>query len=278
MTTVSMQRPEDNEHTTMNLLEEIACNFVNARRHGESLRNYPGELPKNLDDGYQIQDIAIDKWHQNILGWKVGQIPVELRSRYESDRLCGPIFDVRLLASMDKAAGIQVFADGFAAVEAEFVAFVSEDAPPDKTSWGLNEAADIIDHVHIGLEVASSPLANINDVGPIAVVSDFGNNYGLIVGARIANWRSRDTDSLKSETFVGGESVGKGGAFNLDGGIVRSVQFVLENAARRGRPLKAGDAIATGQTTGIHEVVVGDSVEIDFGRNGTIECQVVGRR
>ncbi len=38
----------------------------------------------------------------------------------------------------------------------------------------------------IGIEIASSPLQNINDYGPAVVASDFGNNAGLLLGAEVA--------------------------------------------------------------------------------------------
>ena len=54
----------------------------------------------------------------------------------------------------------------------------------------LAEAADLIGAVHAGIEVASSPLGRINELGPIAVISDFGNNNGLVIGPEIAGWRT----------------------------------------------------------------------------------------
>jgi 2-keto-4-pentenoate hydratase len=124
--------------------------------------------------------------------------------------------------------------------------------------------------LRIGLEIASSPLANINDLGPTAVVSDFGNNLGLVVGPTINNWRSRSLDSMRCSAAIDRQVMGDGGAFNLTGGFVRSVQFLLELMARRGRPLREGDMIATGQTTGIHDIEVNQIGEVDFGDDGRL--------
>ncbi len=83
-----------------------------------------------------------------------------------------------------------VFAEGFAAGEAEFLLRIGAPPPAGKTSFTLEETADLIDAVHVGIEIASSPLGAINEIGPIAVVSDFGNNNGLVVGPEIADWRA----------------------------------------------------------------------------------------
>ena len=77
-----------------------------------------------------------------------------------------------------------VFDGGFAAVEAELVIRVGADAPADKTDWTIDEAHRFVGELCIGIEVASSPLATLNDLGPGAVISDFGNNWGIVVGRR----------------------------------------------------------------------------------------------
>jgi len=167
-----------------------------------------------------------------------------------------------------------VFEGGFAAIEAEFVAVIADDAPPEKRGWKLGEVGSIIADLRIGIEIASSPLRAINDLGPCVVISDFGNNAGLIVGPSIRDWRTRSLDSMRCETYVEGQSVGRGGAFSSSGGFLRSVQFALELGAARGRPLCAGQGVATGQTTGIHDVVAGQEGRVSFGEDGELRCRL----
>ena len=257
-------------------VQAIATRFVAARLSSIPLAAFPGEVPPDLETAYRCQDAAIDLWPDEIGGWKVGRIPPSLEDRFRSDRLAGPIFRPTIhKTDSGRQLEIPVFAGGFAAIEAEFVIVVDGDAPEDKLEWSREEADDLIRDLRIGLEMASSPLAVINDLGPAAIVSDFGNNAGLIVGPPIADWRSRTLESLSCEAFIEGRSVGKGGAFNLTGGPVRSMQFILELAARRGRPLRAGDVIATGQTTGIHDIEVGQAARIAFGDDGDIHCKAI---
>jgi 2-keto-4-pentenoate hydratase len=260
-------------------LRDIAARFVQARLDARSLGAYPGEVPADLATGYRCQDFAIDLWPDRIGGWKVGRIPVEIEYTFRSDRLAGPIFRKSIRHAMNgEALEMEVFADGFAAVEAEYVAIMKADAPKGKIEWSLAEAAAMIGDLRLGLEIASSPLSTINDLGPAAIVSDFGNNAGLIIGNSISNWQNRDLASMSCETFVEGRSVGTGGAFRLTGGPVRSVQFMLQLAAERGRPLQAGDVIATGQTTGIHDIAPGESALIVFTGDGEVRCRAVAAK
>ncbi len=130
--------------------------------------------------------------------------------------------------------------------------------------------------MHIGIETARaarSPL--INELGPTVVITDFGNNAGLILGPRVADWRARADTSLTCESFIEGKSVGKGAASDLPGGPVEALRFLLEHCARRGRPLNAGMLISTGAATGIHDIAAGERARVDFGTLGAIECVAV---
>jgi 2-keto-4-pentenoate hydratase len=259
-----------------NDLQDIAENLVRARLAAAPLDEYPGTAPGDLQTAYRIQDFAIDLWPDAVSGWKVGRIPPELEQQFGCDRLAGPIFRKVVYHQVDgKVPDMPVFGDGFAAVEAEFVAVIRRDAAAGKLVWSREEAESMIGELRIGLEVASSPLAAINDLGPAVTASDFGNNAGLIVGPAISNWQSRDPATLTSETFVDDQPTGTGGAFRLTGGVTRSVQFMLELAASRGRPLHAGDVIATGQTSGIHQVTPGQVARIDFGPHGELTCKLI---
>jgi 2-keto-4-pentenoate hydratase len=255
---------------------EIAKRFVAARRNALPLNDFPGEIPAGLQTAYVIQGAAIELWPDQIGGWKVGRIPVELENSFGIDRLAGPIFRgaIRFAAGAD-SLDMPVFDGGFAAIEAEYVAVIGRDAPSGKMSWTLEEAEGMIADLCIGLEVASSPLKTINELGPPVVVSDFGNNAGLIVGPSIDDWKNRAIDSMSCISFIDGSQVGEGGAFRLTGGFIRSVQFVLELNARRGMPLRSGDFVATGQTTGIHDIQTGQSGRLDFGGDGELNCAII---
>src|SRR6202023_4134351 len=122
--------------------------------------------------------------------------------------------------------------------------------PSDKVQWTPEEASRIAMALHIGIETAGSPLASINDLGSAVVVSDFGNNAGLLLGPAISDWRTRPFESLKTETFIEGKSVGRGGALSLSGGPFAALAFALSRCARGGLPMKSGLVVFWGGTAG----------------------------
>ncbi len=253
-----------------------ARRFVRARLDAQPLPQYPGDEPTTLDDAYACQAAAIESWPDALVGWKVGRIPDAWRPRFDEERLIGPIFR-RAVAEAEHGdfVEIPVFVGGFAAVEAEFTFNLAADAPPRRTTWTAAEAAAIAGDLHVGVEPASSPLATINELGPAVVVSDFGNNAGLIVGPVILDWRERAFESLTCETFIEERAVGKGSAMSIPGGPLAALAFALGRAARLGRPLKAGDFVTTGATTGIHDIRAGENARIVFHGVGEIHCRAV---
>ena len=254
-------------------LAAIAAGFVAARRQGSALDAFPGDIPGDLVTAYQVQDLAIANWPDTVVGWKVGYIAAERRDGSGDERLLGPIFSRQLWNATGSSTPIPVFVGGFAAVEAQYVLRLDADAPAGKLDWTPEETAQVPATLFIGVEIASSPLATINILGPRVVFSDFGNNNGLVVGPEIPGWRDIPEARLFAETFIDDEPVGTGGACRLPGGLLAAYAFALSRSAKRGRPLKAGELIATGNATGIHDIVAGQVGRVSFGEHG----QIVGR-
>ncbi|NBB16793.1 2-keto-4-pentenoate hydratase [Caulobacter sp. SLTY] len=253
---------------------DIARRFTDARRAADALPDFPGAIPADLAGAYAVQDAAIDRWNEAIVGWKVGRIAPPLQERLGSARVSGPVFARNLWrAEPGVEVPFPVFRGGFAAVEGEFVYRLGADALAGKTRWTAEEALDLADALFVGVETAGSPLATINQLGPLVVASDFGNNWGLILGEAVADWREQAFADLTCTTAIEGAVVGTGTAADLPDGPAEALAWLLGHCAGRGHPLKAGALVTTGAVTGVHDIVAGQSAAIDFGRYGTILCR-----
>lgn len=243
--------------------QDIAQSFVKVRLSGGSIAKYPGNIPTTLEEAYAIQDSAIQLWPHKVGGWKVGGIGGKFSEQLNETKLAGPVFQNQIFHSDGSRLNIPVFADGFAAIEGEIVIIVKSDAPKSKLNWTMDEARNYVGAVHIGVEIASSPYPQINDLGPLVTISDFGNNNGLIIGPELGNWDGSDLADWDVETIINNTSMGT--ATPPDPLI--SFRFLLENTARRGMPLKKGMAITTGAITGVHQAFSGQS--------STVKCKSV---
>ena len=263
-------QPDDNSDN----IARIARSFVDARRAGTTLADYPGDMPRGLADAYAVQDEAIRLSPAPIAGWKVGRINPPLGG---TDRLAGPIFADHVFVADGADLAMPVFADGFAAAEAEFLLRVAAAPDPRKTSYTMAEAAALVDAVHIGIEIASSPFPGINDHGPTVTISDFGNNNGLIVGTAIQGWVDTDLNHWPVELWIDGERVGAATTATMLDGPFGAARFLFELMAQRGIALAAGQWISTGAVTGVHPVSPGNRVEARFDGRLSVECTIKAR-
>ncbi|MFG6413591.1 hypothetical protein ACG02S_06730 [Roseateles sp. DC23W] len=262
----------------MSATQAIAEAFTTARAAGRAIDAYPGTPPATLAEAYAIQAAAIARWPDAVKGWKVARVNPAFAAQFPEERLIGPAFAPNVHSVAAGAEAIcPVFEGGFAAVEAEVVIVVAEDQPAGKADWTADTVAPLVKSMHIGVEVASSPLATLNDIGPGAVISDFGNNWGVVVGAEIANWQSLET--IDVETFIDGQSVGVG-KVAIKPGPLGALAFTLNKRAEQGQTLKAGDVISTGMITGVHDIRIGQRSRHVFAGVGEVNVQItraVGR-
>lgn len=257
--------------------EQIARAFVDARRTGVALADYPGDMPGSLADGYRVQDAALALSSRAVAGWKVGKIDPPFDG---TNRLAGPIFADQIVIGEggDGAyADMPVFADGFAAAEAEFLLRLGTAPDPAKAQYSDAEARALVDAVHVGIEIASSPFPGINANGPAVTVSDFGNNNGLIVGAAVTDWRDDDIGAWPVALLVNDVEVGRARAATMLDGPFGAVRFLLEHMAARGIAMPAGTWVSTGAITGVHPVAVGDTVRAAFDDRLTLGCMITAR-
>lgn len=235
---------------------------------------FPGLIPPDMAAGYAIQDAAIGLWQDSIAGWKVGLVPPPEQGRLGTNRLSGPIFSRKVTRSGAVPTHLAAIVGGFAAIEVELVAAIGVDASPAKTHWTLEEAAAMVGNWHLGMEFAASPLPTINDLGATVVISDFGNNNGLIVGPRLDATLLSDPGQLHCQATIDGHEVGQATAAALPGGPLEAVRFLLGHLAERGHPLRAGQWVSTGAVTGVHRIFPGQSGSAELLGRGRIEVSI----
>ena len=199
------------------------------------------------------------------LAWVAGQH----RDQLDAERLSGPIFRAftdHIVPGDSKT--MSIFRGGFAAVEAEFVFRVARTIEPVEREYSDEELVHLVSGLHVGIEIASSPMADINRLGPCCVVSDFGNNAGLLVGPAIPNWHATDPGALRVKVSVDGEVVGEAASDAIEGGLLQALRFLVTTCARRGFSLVEGFYVSCGAVTGIHDVTPESKATVDFGPFG----------
>jgi len=251
--------------------DRIAHAFVGARQQARGLPTYPGERPTTLDDAYAIQDRAIAIDGRQIVGWKVGRINAPLDGTLGSNRLAGPIFADQVVGAGTEA--LPVIADGFAAAEAEYCVRIGRSSA-GLSGLTLDRALDLVDAVHVGVEIASSPYPGINADGPLVTISDYGNNFGLLIGREVPGWRDLSFLDWPVESRIDGAVVGRASARTMLDGPIGAVAFLVDCLAARGLSLEPGQWVSSGAVTGVHPIAPGQRFEADFGEM-QVACGIV---
>jgi 2-keto-4-pentenoate hydratase len=249
-----------------------ARRLVEARLGRRPLIGFPGLAPPDMAAGYACQEAGLALWPDETAGWKVGRIPQALQLELGADRVIGPVFQRNVWQAGARATPLPLIPDGFAAVEAEYVYRLGEDAPPHRIDWTPKDALQLVEEELVGVEFAGSPLADVNDLGPPVVAADFGNNAGLILGKPIPDWRARSDDWPPCEVRIDGVLAGRGSPSSLPGGPQAALAFLLGACAARGRPLKRGQLVTTGATSGIHDIRPGQEARVSFNGLDEIRC------
>jgi 2-keto-4-pentenoate hydratase len=256
----------------------VAAELVAARRAGRSLTGFPGVVPASMAEAYQIQELAMGRWLDSLVGWKIGYIPADRRTAGEPDRLVGPVWRQQCHLGEEHVFAVEVgiFVSGFAAVEAELVIRLGQDLPNHNGGWTAEEAAGFEQDLLVGVEVASSPIPEINSLGPTVIAADFGNNNGLVLGSVLADWPSGDP--VKLACYIDGQLMGEGTAENLPGGIHHGLATALNVLASRGQPVRAGMVFATGAITGIHPIRPEQLCRVDVRGGPSVELRTADAR
>ena len=256
---------------SLHAISDVSDNLVRARSMATPLSSFPGLLPRDTQTAYAIQTNSIVNWPDEVGGWKVGGITPAFREHFAAERLAGPIFKSQIVQISDgHDVTMTVFDRGFAAIEAEFIIKTAKPVGPKNFDTSNLHLEDLVASIHVGAEIASSPLAAINDIGPGAIISDFGNNAGLVIGPEISRWQERSSDPVDITVEVDGKTVGSI-TRSIGDDALAAFGFLVDLTLSRGLTMPAGTYVTCGALSGIHDVAPGVESNVVFWRAGRVQ-------
>lgn len=256
----------------------ISDALTSARKNATPLSEFPGVLPITAADAYAVQIRSIQNWPSRLTGFKVGGIAPAFRKQFGADWLAGAIFEDEVFEIGDgETARADVFDGGFAAYEAEWILIVDE---IDWSSLGpitLEEARDRVSALHMGMEIASSPMPMINDLGPGAIISDFGNNSSVWIGPPADLSILERFEDITVRTIIDDQTVGQRATSSGIEGPVGALAFLLDHlqSLRDAIDLPNRLIVSSGAVTGVHDSRIGTTGLIQFDGIGEFSLSMV---
>lgn len=266
---------------TTEQINELGQTLSSARKNVRITEGFPGSIPSTLKEAYAVQDVSIEASDQPIVGWKIGMVPPELREEMGTERIIGPVFaDVAIKLTEAQAIGeafeLPVFSGGFIAIEPELVIELNQDITPGSinTAEGVEH---LVKNVYAGIEIASSPVIDLNSYGPTAIAADIGNQYGVIMGTAIQDWKSAIT-TMETSTVINDEHINTAKTDCILNGPMAAFAFLIDCCAERGITLPAGSLCSSGAITGVHETLVNSTSTVTFGDVCTMNFTLVDNK
>lgn len=256
-------------------IQSISRALVKARQTLTPLAEFPGELPADLETAYAVQAESIKAWPSKVVGWKVGGVPPHLQDEFKATRMAGPVFSefVKTCAEGETVT-MGAFPDGFVAMEAEYIVVLKDISSLDRDIT-LDDMSEFVEAMYTGVEIASSPMIKVNANGPTSIVSDFGNNTGMIYGPKVENPFNVDFTKHIVSVTIDGETVGAKPTGYGEEGPFGAVKFLVNHLRAHNIAVEAGTAVSTGAVSGVHETKIGTHSKINFEGLATFNVDLV---
>lgn len=255
--------------------------LVHAREAATTLDAFPGDIPDTLEKAYAVQKMAISQWDADLIGFKVGGVPAKWQDQFPTSWLAGPMFsDQSYAVESGQSLDVSVFEGGFAAYEAELV-FVLKDL--DKLDAPLESVDDthaFISRVYLGAEIASSPNLRVNDMGPGSIISDLGNNAGVVLGPEAPLSILDGLSKLEVVLTIDDVEIGRACPNAGENGPLGALRFILNHfISLKGKiDLPENCLISSGAITGVHQSHAGTKSTITFADMAEYELKMVPRK
>ncbi|MEP3655621.1 MAG: hypothetical protein ABJO36_12060 [Litorimonas sp.] len=254
---------------------------LNARRACIAIDGFPAELPQTLEQAYAVQLCSIKNWDADLIGFKVGGVPPKFQEQFPTIWQAGPMFaDQKYVAKSGDSIEVTVFEGGFAAYEAELVFVLKNLDQLDQPLETIEETHAFISSVHLGAEIASSPNPFVNDLGPGSIISDLGNNAGVVLGPEAPLSILDDFSKLEVVLHIDDLEIGRATPNAGENGPMGALRFILNHfISLKGEiDLPENCLISSGAITGVHSSHAGTKGHIKFGDLAEYELRMVPRK
>lgn len=233
-------------------ITRLATLLAEARRAGRRLTVLPPDLvPLDAAEADAVQWATADQLGEAVAGYKVAQVGA-------ADGSFGLIAAPRLMAAPARTA---LPATGMR-IELEIAFRLGRDLPgrADGQPYGADEVAAALASAFAAFEIVESRLPAEPKPAPLAARADNLSNWGLVVGAPIADWRGVvRADVAVALTIDGARVVDQHGGHPA-GDPFHPVVWLANALVARGTALTAGQVVTTGAFGGSHPLPAGARV------------------
>ena len=239
-------------------LDAIAARLTAARREGSRINL--DDAPRDIEEGFAVQDRVVAMLGEPILGWKVIEMPT------------GAVIFAPLLAGGQVPAGGTWRVKGTepAGIELEIAFRMARDVT---AGAGPGAIVDAVGSAHVVFELCQSRNAAPESLPRHVGLADCILNAGIVVGDEISGWRTKDLASVPGRLWVDGKLLIEGKSAKP----IRALEVLAPALAARGKALKAGHVVITGSLIGMNWLTGRHAIRGEIDGFGAVAAQVEAR-
>ena len=229
--------------------------------------------PGDRAAGYGVAAALARLSGDTVAGWKIAATSEAGQKHINVEGpLAGRILSRRLLAP---GATIPFENNLMKVAEAEF-AFVLGRAMPERgTPYSQDEVMDAVSALRLSIEVPDSRYVDFTKVGAPSLIADTACAAWLALGPEVAaDWRGLDLSSHQVTAYRNDEQAAVGSGKAVLGDPRIALTWLVNEAARYGGGVEAGQFVTTGTCVVPVKIESGDEIRADYGVLGTIDARI----
>ena len=225
--------------------------------------------PKDIEEGYAVQDALVAEWGVEVGGWKIGASTPEWQKKVGvKEPIAG-----RLLKPFMYESGVELEGRAFhiRIVESEYGFHLGRDLPARDKPYGREDVEEAVDAVHCAMELADSRYKAGLAVDPPSLIADNAIGAAFVRGPAVPDWRKADLAGTPVKLWIDGKVVAEGKGEEAGGHPILPLVWLANDRRKRGDGLKAGMFVITSSCTGVYRCASPAKVVADYGPFGKVE-------
>jgi 2-keto-4-pentenoate hydratase len=254
-------------------IQAAAQTLLDHRARKQTLDALPdGQKPDALTDGYAIQAAVIDARAADgatPIGYKIGATNAGARDLLGlPDMFWGVLLSTMTTDAPSSFTGEDLY---IRVIEPEIALRFGSDLDGAKGTVSEADVIAAVDAVLPAIEIVDTPFgAGWTRAGGASLIADDGAHGAWIKGAAAEGGKDLDLMGLAVTLTAGGETVREGKGGNVEGGPFAATAWLVNEIAKYGKSIKAGDYVTTGSTTPPYPAKPNETVVADFGALGSV--------
>ena len=228
-------------------LERASDAFKAMRVSSASSVRVSDELrPKNISEGYDLQDVLSAKLEQTkgvCCGHKIGCTTPVMQAFLNIPHPCAG----RLYANEVYQLNVELALSDFVGIgiECEIALSLGQDIIPGTAPHTATSVASSVVAAMAAAEIVDNRYTDFHDFGTPSLIADDFFSSGAVFGPAI-DFENLDLAVARGSTFIDGVEVASGLGDAVMGNPLNALAWLANHKSKRGEPLLAGDVIMTG--------------------------------